>query len=306
MGLIVFRYLVALALMAGGLPMALHAQTRTDRPQARPDHIMTVAAKTLFGAAEIGSKHVAESFGSYAKGCLAGGAALPETGPTWQAMRLSRNRNWGQPVTINYLQNLSRKVAQHTSWSGLYIGDISQPRGGPMLSGHASHQIGLDADIWLRPKTERVLTRAEREEISSLSMRRASGAYTNDRWTKNHETVLRLAASDPRVARIFIFPGAKVAMCNSARGDRSWLRKIRPWYGHHYHFHVRLKCPEGQEYCINQAPPPPGDGCKEAAGWVKRILNPPPPNPNAKPRKPKPPITLAKLPQQCSTVLSNP
>ena len=133
MGRIVFRYLVALALMAGGLPMALHAQTQTDRPQARPDHIMTVAAKTLFGAAEIGSKHAAESFGSYAKGCLAGGAALPETGPSWQAMRLSRNRNWGQPVTINFLQNLSRKVAQHTSWSGLYIGDISQPRGGPML-----------------------------------------------------------------------------------------------------------------------------------------------------------------------------
>ncbi|MDA9255500.1 penicillin-insensitive murein endopeptidase, partial [Planktomarina temperata] len=143
---------------------------------------MTVAAKTLFGAAEIGSKHASESFGSYAKGCLAGGAALPETGPTWQAMRLSRNRNWGQPITIDYLKDLSRKVAQNTSWSGLYIGDISQPRGGPMLSGHASHQIGLDADIWLRPKTDRVLTRAEREEISSISMRRASGAYTNDRW----------------------------------------------------------------------------------------------------------------------------
>jgi penicillin-insensitive murein endopeptidase len=107
------------------------------------------------------------------------------------------------------------------------------------------------------------------------------------------------------VARIFIFPGAKVAMCNSAKGDRSWLRKIRPWYGHHYHFHVRLKCPNGQENCINQAPPPPGDGCKEAAGWVKRILNPPPPKPNAKPRKPKQPITLAKLPKQCSAVLSN-
>ena len=144
-----------------------------------------------------------------------------------------------------------------------------------MLSGHASHQIGLDADIWLRQKTDRVLTQPEREEISSISMRRASGAYTNDRWTKDHETVLKLAASDPRVARIFIFPGAKVAMCKSARGDRSWLRKIRPWYGHHYHFHVRLRCPEGQENCIAQAPPPLGDGCKEAVGWVNRILTPP-------------------------------
>ena len=116
MGRIVFKYLFALALFASGLPLVLQAQTQSDRPQARPDRATTVAAKTLFGAAEIGSGHAAESFGSYAKGCLAGGAALPETGPSWQAMRLSRNRNWGQPVTINFLQNLSRKVAQHTSW----------------------------------------------------------------------------------------------------------------------------------------------------------------------------------------------
>ena len=173
MGRIVFKYLFALALFVSGLPLVLQAQTQSDRPQARPDRATTVAAKTLFGAAEIGSGHAAESFGSYAKGCLAGGAALPETGPTWQAMRLSRNRNWGQPITIDFLQELSQKVAQSTSWSGLYIGDISQPRGGPMLSGHESHQIGLDADIWLRPKTDRVLTQAEREEISSISMRRA-------------------------------------------------------------------------------------------------------------------------------------
>ena len=160
MGPIVVRYFLAPVLLATCLPFSLQAQSQSDRPQARPDSPLTVAAKTLFGAAEIGSKHAAESFGSYAQGCLAGGATLPETGPTWQAMRLSRNRNWGQPITIDYLQDLSRKVAQNTSWSGLYIGDISQPRGGPMLSGHASHQIGLDADILLRPKTDRVLTQA--------------------------------------------------------------------------------------------------------------------------------------------------
>ena len=294
----------ALALLMGCLPNGLIAQTQADKPQARASLLTQTPAKELFGAAQFASQQRPQSFGGYAKGCFAGGAALPETGLTWQAMRLSRNRNWGQPITIDYLQDLSHKVAHKTAWSGLYIGDISQPRGGPMLSGHASHQIGLDADIWLLPKTEKVLTRAEREKISSISMRRASGAYTNDQWTSDHEKVLKLAASDSRVARIFIFPGAKVAMCKSATGDRSWLRKIRPWYGHHYHFHVRLKCPKGQNACVDQAPPPSGDGCKEATDWVKRILNPPPPNPNAKPRKPKPPITLARLPQQCTEVLS--
>ena len=304
MGNVLYAYFLTLTFLIGGLPNFLVAQTLGDKPKARPNLVVNTLAKNLFGAAELGSQQQPQSFGSYAKGCLAGGTALPETGPTWQAMRLSRNRNWGQPITVDYLQDLSVKVAKHTSWSGIYVGDISQPRGGPMLSGHASHQIGLDADIWLLPKTDKVLTRAKRENISSISMRRASGAFTNGRWTKEHEKVLRFAASDQRVARIFLFPGAKVAMCKSTTGNRSWLRKIRPWYGHHYHFHVRLKCPNGQKSCVNQAPPPPGDGCKEAENWVKRILDPPPPNPNTKPRKPKPPITLARLPQQCTGVLS--
>ena len=38
------------------------------------------------------------SIGYYTHGCLAGGVALPINGPTWQVMRLSRNRNWGHPA----------------------------------------------------------------------------------------------------------------------------------------------------------------------------------------------------------------
>jgi penicillin-insensitive murein endopeptidase len=303
-----FRTLTLITVLAiGGVIEPLLAQSHEDGPRARPESIsVDLPAKFLFGAAQRGSKQRAQSHGSYAKGCLAGAKALPETGPTWQAMRLSRNRNWGQPVLIDYVQDLSRKVARETSWKGIYIGDISQPRGGPMLSGHASHQIGLDADIWLLPARDLNLDQAVREEISSVSTRRSKGAFTNNKWTAEHEAILKLAASDPRVARIFIFPGAKVAMCKSAKGSRDWLRKIRPWYGHHYHFHVRMKCPKAQKGCKNQAPPPLGDGCDEAQGWVDRILNPPPPNPNPKPRKPRPEIKLSALPKQCSTILTSP
>jgi penicillin-insensitive murein endopeptidase len=262
-------------------------------------------AKLLFGPVATPSSHTPESFGSYAKGCLAGAVALPESGPTWQAMRLSRNRNWGQPVLVDFLEDLSRKAAAQPGWKGIYIGDMSQPRGGPMSSGHASHQIGLDADIWMLPATRLDLTRAERESLSSISMRRAAGAYVNDNWTRAHHEILKAAASDPRVARIFVFPGAKVQMCKDEKGDKSWLRKIRPWWGHHYHFHVRLNCPKGDSSCVDQAPPPPGNGCADAQDWVNNILNPPPPDPNAKPAKPKPPITLATLPAQCSAVLSS-
>ena len=66
------------------------------------------------------------------------------------------------------------------------------------------------------------------------------------------------------MARIFIFPGAKVQMCEDAGGDRAWLRKVRPWWGHDTHFHVRLTCPRGAAGCVDQDPPPPGDGCAEA------------------------------------------
>jgi len=261
-------------------------------------------AKNLFGNIPAGSSQAPEAVGSYARGCQAGGVQLAETGPTWQAMRLSRNRNWGQPELVDFVKDLSVFAATQPGWEGLYVGDLSQPRGGPMLTGHASHQIGLDADIWMLPPNRLNLTRQEREDLSSISMRRANGAYTNSSWSPQHEAILKAAASDPRVARIFVFAGAKVEMCKNATGDRSWLNKIRPWWGHHYHFHVRLKCPAGDASCTNQAPPPAGDGCADADRWVRDILNPPPPDPNPTPRPPRGPITMAGLPGQCLGVLN--
>ncbi|MDO7558254.1 MAG: penicillin-insensitive murein endopeptidase [Loktanella sp.] len=265
-------------------------------------------AKEVFGRVATSSSGRPQSFGGYARGCQAGAVQLPQTGPTWQAMRLSRNRNWAQPQTVDYIQDLSRFAATQSGWSGLYVGDMSQPRGGPMLTGHASHQTGLDADIWMLPPNRLNLSAAERESLSSISMRRASGAFVNSSWTPQHEAILKAAASDPRVARIFLFPGAKVEMCKNATGDRSWLRKIRPWWGHHYHFHVRLNCPAGTAGCEDQAPPPPGDGCAEAQGWVDRILNPPPPkpaDPNATPTPRRGPLKISQLPGQCTSVINN-
>ncbi|UYP67988.1 penicillin-insensitive murein endopeptidase [Thalassobacter stenotrophicus] len=262
-------------------------------------------AKAQFGAMDVGSDQRAAPIGSYAKGCAAGLVQLPETGPTWQAMRLSRNRNWATPDTVDFVQDLSR-AAQRNGWAGIYVGDLSQPRGGPMLTGHRSHQTGLDADIWLYPATRMDLSRRAREDLSAISMRRANGAYVNDRWTKAHHELVKAAAKDRRVARIFIFPGAKVQMCNDEAGSKAWLRKVRPWWGHHYHMHVRLKCPRGAAACIDQAPPPPGNGCADAEEWVQDIVNPPPPDPNAKPAPPRRELMMADLPAQCAQVLAAP
>jgi penicillin-insensitive murein DD-endopeptidase len=262
-------------------------------------------AKQLFGNQAVASSHRPTPLGGYSRGCIAGAVQLAETAPTWQAMRLSRNRNWGHPDTIAFIERLSRTAARQPGWNGLYIGDISQPRGGPMLTGHASHQIGLDVDIWMLPGTNLRLSRAERESISSISLRRAEGAYVNGSWTRAHHEIIKAAASDPAVARIFVFPGAKVQMCNDERGDRAYLRKIRPWWGHHYHFHVRLACPRGAAGCADQDAPPPGDGCAEAQQWVNNILNPPRPDPNAPAPQRQRELMLADLPDQCRAVLSS-
>lgn len=288
---------------------ALAAACGGPEPEPRTSTTVSTAlstkeARLLFGNIADASEHSPKPHGGYAKGCLAGAEMLPETGPTWQAMRLSRNRNWGHPEMIDFLNTLSAKAAREPGWQGLYIGDISQPRGGPMKTGHRSHQIGLDADIWMLPPKRLDLSAAERESISSISMRRANGAFVNKDWTAQHHRIIRAAAQDPRTARIFVFPGAKVQMCKDETGDRSWLRKVRPWWGHHYHFHVRLSCPTGAPGCVDQAPPPPGDGCEDAETWVNNILNPPPPDPNAPAPKPRRELVMADLPNACSAVLS--
>ena len=266
-------------------------------------------ARQFFGAQTSGSGGASEAIGFYSNGCLAGGVELAETGPTWQAMRLSRNRNWGHTELIDYLQTLSTNVAANTSWPGLYIGDLSQPRGGPMLTGHASHQIGIDADIWMLPPDRLNLTEDERENLSSISVRAQRGASVNGNWTADHAEVLRLAATDPRVERIFVTTGVKVWLCQNVTGDRSWLSHIRPANGHHYHFHVRLRCPSGDRDCVNQAPPQ-GDGCQEAYDRAARILNPPPPGPpNPAPPEDRPPrgmrVALGDVPNQCLSLISS-
>ena len=263
-------------------------------------------AKAAFGGVAFASTQAPAVHGGYAKGCLAGGEELPETGATWQAMRLSRNRNWAHPEMVDMVKKLSRVAARQPGWNGLYVGDMSQPHGGPMLTGHRSHQSGLDADIWMLPAKNLNLSVEEREAISSISTRRSKGAFTNGSWTRAHHEIIKAAAKDKRTERIFVFPGAKVKMCADEKGNKAWLRKVRPWYGHHYHFHIRLACPKGARGCKSQNPPPAGNGCADAQKWVDDILNPPAPkprDPNAPKPKPRREYKVADLPQQCTNVL---
>ena len=71
----------------------------------------------------------ARSIGSYADDCLAGAVALPIKGPTWQVMRVSRDRYWGNPSLVAFIERLPDR-GKTIGWNGLLIGDMSQPRGG--------------------------------------------------------------------------------------------------------------------------------------------------------------------------------
>lgn len=257
------------------------------------------AAKRLFGLANTPAPGPARAIGSYTKGCLAGAQQLPADGPNWQVMRPSRNRAWGDPVLISFLERLAAALPAAAGWPGLLVGDIAQPRGGPMLTGHASHQLGIEADIWLTPMPDRRLTPAERDEMPATNVVAANGLDVDPSvWTPQHRKLLETVARSPGVARIFVNPAIKKALCREAGADRGWLRLIRPWWGHNYHFHVRLACPAGQTQCEDQTPPGPGDGCGELDWWfTPQALHP-------KPGPPRAPLRVGQLPASCAALVS--
>ena len=245
------------------------------------------------------------SIGGYADGCLAGATALPIDGPTWQVMRLSRNRNWGHPSLIAFLERFADN-AKKTGWKGLLIGDMSQPRGGPMINGHSSHQIGLDADIWFSPMPDHVQSCEEREfSFPKDVVAKNQQDVDPEVWTHTRTDLIRTAAQDPAVTRIFVNAAIKKALCREAGSDRAWLAKVRPWYGHAEHFHVRISCPADSPACKSQPPVPDGDGCgHELDHWIKHPVLPP--APSLIPEKPKPGITLARLPPACKVIVMTP
>jgi penicillin-insensitive murein endopeptidase len=224
-------------------------------------------------------------------------------------MRLSRHRYWGYPQTIALIKRLSEKAHKDAGWPGILVGDIGQARGGPALSGHASHQIGLDADIWLTPMPDHLLSRQEREEMSAVMMVRDDRLDVDPKaWTPQHWTVIRDAAQEPAVQRIFVNAAIKKALCREAKGDRGWLSKVRPWWGHDYHFHIRMRCPDGDKECKGQADQGGDDGCspKEMAYWFKDSIIHPKPEPPKPPPKLTDGIKLARMPAACKAVLNAP
>ncbi len=249
--------------------------------------------------AETPSAGPARAIGTPVAGCLAGAVALPFDGAGFQVIRLSRHRYFGHPATIAFVEALGAS-AQALALPAFYVGDMSLPRGGPMPNGHASHQIGLDVDIWFNLDPKPALPPPAREDVPLPSMvLPQGGAIDPSQFGERQVALLRLAANDQRVDRIFVNPAIKRALCEgyagAGTGDRSWLHRIRPWYGHDEHFHVRLLCPADSTDCVQQPPPPAGDGCDASLAWWFQPRAPAAPAPTVQRRAPILPAACQKL-----------
>ena len=273
-------------------------------------------AKVLFGAVKAPANMATRSIGFYARGCLAGAKPLPVNGPAWQAMRLSRNRMWGHPSLVRYIERFAKDAKAKDGWPGLLVGDMSLPRGGPMPFGHASHQVGLDVDIWYKPMPDHELTSEEREKIPMESFLLDPGHVNPAMWKPEYSKLLRRAVSYPEVSRIFVNPAIKKWLCDNVKEDRAFLRKIHPIMGHDDHFHVRLVCPADNPGCRNQPDRADGDGCgKSLDAWIAKLSKEKPstmaiasgPRPlPLRATKSNRLVTVEQLPLDCRKVLQAP
>jgi penicillin-insensitive murein endopeptidase len=258
------------------------------------------AARPTWSDAKDPSKGRPASIGSYANGCLRGGVALPLDGPGHTVMRRLRRRFFGHPDLAEFLKRFSEAV-HGAGLERRYVGDVSQPRGGPMPTGHSSHQIGLDMDIFFgQPKAGRPLDSLVEADFPGMVDEEAE--KITGEWKAEYVSLLQMAAAQPGVERIFVNYVIKKHLCDTVEGDRAWLGKVRPWWAHTHHFHVRLSCPKGDRDCKPQAPLGAGDGCGDERWFTKAAVQARIKAGEVPPPKTHP--TKRKLPAECGDVLT--
>lgn len=253
-----------------------------------------------------------EIFGGYNAGCLQGAEAPRDTGTGFQYIQLSRNKFWGHRSVHQFVEDLGKTL--RPQGISLLVADISMPRGGPFTWDHASHQVGLDVDIeYLQdPRSlDRPLTVEERERLPKHYLADLdANDIIRENWSDKYVSILRVAAQDTRTSVIFVHPSIKRKICQTAANRQPWLAKIQPWWDHHEHFHVRLRCPaDGSSPNCKPKPEPTDIGCdsEELAWWfsdewreiyeARKKWRKDNPNPTPDP--------LPALPGQCQSILKD-
>ena len=129
----VYVLLLLICSSVAAKPINKPAKTATVHPPAAPKETQTTPsgpANVLFGSAASPAPLAARAIGFYARGCLAGGVSLPISGPNWQVMRPSRNRNWGHPRLLDFLERLANDARTLDGWPGLLSATCRSPAEG--------------------------------------------------------------------------------------------------------------------------------------------------------------------------------
>src|SRR5215469_1884152 len=88
--------------------------------------------------------------------------------------------------------------------------------------------------------------------LSNRCCRKGWDGYRPDGLDAAASLLLEAVAREPLVERVFVNPAIKGALCREDGPEWAWMAKIRPWWGHNDHFHVRLSCPSGNPQCRAQ------------------------------------------------------
>ena len=239
---------------------------------------------------------IPQSIGSFSNGCIIGAEAIPQDHPAYQVMRTEQVRYFGHPQLIQSIYRITHQ-AMEKELGTVLIGDLGMPVGGRFSSGHASHQTGLDADIWLQLPKQRWSQQQLKSPKAIDLVNKQGKAVVPSLWQPEIGELIKLAAKDKAVTRIFVHPAIKKQLCLEAGTDRNWLRKVRPWFGHRAHMHIRIACPKDSKACLEQPLPPAGDGCgEELESWFKEQKLP-----SSKPGNVEPPPP----PAICQALLDN-
>ena len=171
--------------------------------------------------------HQSSALGTYSAGALSGGVRLPAESRaflTWDpVLRRSPNRpwrRWGTALLVRAVLTVTGDFhAAHPHAPRVLVGDLSRPHGGDFgprfgYIGHASHQNGLDVDIYY--------PRADRREIAPRDARDIDRA-------RSQELVNRFLA----VGAALIFVGPNTGLAGPPG-------RVEPLVHHDNHLHVRL------------------------------------------------------------------
>ena len=217
---------------------------------------------------------VQQSFGFFSKGHLEKASSMELDGAMWVQLFPKRKRFYANKTLIKNLERAAvMNFARDAESERIQLGDFSAEHGG-QISGHNSHRNGLDVDVvYLR------YNRAEQRVGGSRGLEEefvVKGQVTSNFDVERNWNLLKDIVIHSFVNRIFVDEHIKKLFCQRYQDETDLfvtetLRRLRPWPNHGDHFHLRIKCPEGQIHCENQVEPPLGDGCDQKMTLINEV-----------------------------------